>query len=193
MKLSRLLSGDGCKGEKNYLKNQREYEILKTAGLFVISAAVFLIGLFTTGSKMNLLTIVAILGCLPACKCLVELIMFIRYKSCDKQLADMFEAATGEKAYAFDRVFTSYDKNFVVDHLIVTGSSIIGYTHDSKFDESKFNEHIIKYLKAENIKDVTIKIFSDDKKYIERLNSLSDSESTEKDMNILGVLLSISL
>lgn len=194
MKLGRLISGEKYKGEKNYLKNQCRYEILKTVILFIIALGLFGAGLIINkGNKANVFTIVAVLGCLPACKCLVEMIMFLRYKGCNTDYADKFEEASKGLVNSFDRVFTSKEKNFVVDHLTVNGNSICGYTSDKKFSEEDFNKHITTYLKAENIKDTFIKIFQDENKYLERIKSMSQEDTLQKDKEILNVLHSISL
>ena len=60
-------------------------EILKTILYFGLSGAVFAAGYFTTGTKTNLLTIVAVLGCLPASKSMVSMIMYLRAGVCSKQ------------------------------------------------------------------------------------------------------------
>ena len=196
MKLKRLFSTDGYKGEKNYLNNQKTYEIIRTILFFALSAAVYLIGYLTTHTNKNLLTIVAVLGCLPAAKSAVNMIMFLRYKSCDKGLADRFEAASGDTLCAFDRVFTSYEKNYVVEHLAVRGGSIIGYAPKpakKEFSETDFTKHLQTYLSAEKHTDVVIKIFNDPDKYIERLKSLSENSPKGNEEAIMSVLLSISL
>lgn len=194
MKLVRLVSAERFKGEKHYLRNQRNYELAKTVILFVIAIGLFIAGLIINkGNKANIFTIVAVLGCLPACKCLVELIMFIRYKTCNDELADKIEDCSEGLIQAYDRVFTSKEKTYAVDHLVINNNSLCCYTSAKKFSESDFQKHITTYLKAENIKDTTVKVFLDDKKYLERISDMSADNNTEKDNNILNILLNISL
>lgn len=196
MKFRRLFSGDGFKGERNYINNQKVYEIIRTVLFFMLSAAIYLIGYLTTHTNKNLLTIVAVLGCLPAAKSAVNMIMFLRYNSCKKELADRFETASKGLCCAFDRVFTSYEKNYVIDHLTVHGGSVIGYAPKPKkkeFQEADFEKHISTYLKAENHKEVTIKIFNDPEKYLERLSSIQGTSKKGNEEAIMSVLLSISL
>ena len=66
------------KGTFGYLEKKKRNAILWTILCFGISLAVFLAGYLTTGTRKNLLTVVAVLGCLPACKSIVNLIMSIR-------------------------------------------------------------------------------------------------------------------
>lgn len=194
MKLVRLVTADNFKGEKHYLRNQRNYELAKTIILFVIAIGLFVAGLIINkGNKANIFTIVAVLGCLPACKCLVELIMFIRYKTCNDELADKIEESSNGLIQAYDRVFTSKEKTHPIDHLVINNNSLCCYTSAKKFSDADFQKHIATYLKAENIKDTTIKVFNDEKKYLERISNMSVENNTEKDKEILNVLLSISL
>ena len=54
--------------------------------MFGISLAIYLAGYLTVHSNKNLLTIVAVLGCLPASKSAVSMIMFLRAKGCSEAL-----------------------------------------------------------------------------------------------------------
>ena len=78
MQLKRLFSTDHVKGTRNYLNTQKKYEILRTVLYFSISLSLFAAGYIQTGSRGNLLSIVAVLGCLPASKSAVGAIMFFQ-------------------------------------------------------------------------------------------------------------------
>ena len=62
------------KGMPGYLNYKRKIEIIRTLAYFGIVIAILLLGYFQTGTKLNLLTVVAIVGCLPASKALVGVI-----------------------------------------------------------------------------------------------------------------------
>ena len=66
------------KGQKGYLAWNKKMSICKTLVLFAISFAVYAMGIWSTGSNQNLLTIVAVLGCLPACRSAANLIALLR-------------------------------------------------------------------------------------------------------------------
>lgn len=87
MQFKRMFTTDAYKGTRGYLRTQKTYEILRTVLYFAISLSLFIAGWVSTGSRENLLTIVAVLGCLPACKSLVEMFMFLRCRGCDEQVA----------------------------------------------------------------------------------------------------------
>ncbi|MBQ2803875.1 MAG: hypothetical protein IJF07_08260, partial [Lachnospiraceae bacterium] len=165
MQLIRMFSTDNYKGTPDYLNTQKRYEILRTIIYFAISISLFVAGWIHTGSRENLLTIVAILGCLPACKSVVDMIMFLRYQSCSTDAATQIEAHIGSLKGLFDMVFTSYDKTYQIAHITVRGNTICGYTEDADFEEQAFYKHIDTLLKKDSFKDTSIKVFSDLKKY----------------------------
>lgn len=194
MQILRMFSTENYKGTRGYIKSQKKYEILRTIIYFAISLSLLLAGILTTKSRLNLLTVVAVLGCLPACKSMVGMIMFLRYKGCSEENADVIEAHNKELDGLYDLVFTSYDKNFEVAHITVKGNTICGFTEDTKFDEQTFYKHIDGILKADSFKETTVKIFKDLKKYTERLEQLKDLSAEEKNTaGIISTLKSVSL
>ena len=66
------------KGAYGYLENRKVYTALRTVLFFLFCVGLYLIGCLITGTNRNLLTVVAILLCLPACKSAVNFIIFIK-------------------------------------------------------------------------------------------------------------------
>ncbi len=194
MQILRMFSTEKYKGTRNYLKSQKKYEIMRTVLYFVISLSLFAAGWIATKSRLNLLTVVAVLGCLPACKSAVGMIMFLRYQGCSDDAADKIEQHGKELSGLYDMVFTSYDKNFQVSHIMVKGNTICGFTQDDKFDEQAFYKHIDGILKADNFRDTSVKIFIDLNKYTERLEQLKALAAEEGNTEgIINTLKSVSL
>ena len=90
------------KGEYLYLQNRKKMEILKTVIFFGISAALYLAGYITTGSNKNYLTIVAVLGCLPASKSAVSMIMNLKIKGCSEKVYARISEKAGQKEGAYN-------------------------------------------------------------------------------------------
>ncbi len=194
MKISRMFFNDSFKGTKNYLNTQKKYEVMRTVIYFGISFSLFAVGWITSGTKMNLLTIVAVLGCLPASKSTVQMIMYLRYRSLSADTAQTIEKYADGLSVLYDLVLTSYEKNYNVGHLAVKGNTIIGYTQDSKFDEKAFYSHIDQILKKDNMKGTSVKIFSNLKKYTDRLEQLKELDTEETlNQSIMNTLKSVSL
>lgn len=180
MQLKRLFSTDEVKGTRNYLDSQKKYEIIRTVVYFGISLSLFAAGYIQTGSRGNLLTIVAVLGCLPASKSAVGAVMFARFKSCPEKAASVIEEHSQGLAGLYDMVFTSYKKNFVVSHLTVCGNTVCGFSENEKFEENEFYKHIGDILKMDGHKNVTVKIFTNLSRYTERMEQMKSLDRDEK-------------
>lgn len=194
MKLMRLFSTANVKGTENYLDSQKKYEIIRTIIYFGISASLYIAGYITTKSNVNLLTVVAVLDCLPASKSLVGAIMFLRFKSCDKETASLIKEHNNGLAGLFDLVFTSAQKTYTVAHITVKGNIICGLSMKSEFPETDFQQHLTGLLKADGFKDVNIKIFTSRDKYLVRLDQLRELNADEAHTTgIIETIKSITL
>ena len=202
MNLKRLFTTEGVKGKKDYLNSQKKYEIIRTLIYFGISIALFMAGFITTGDRNNLLTIVAILGCLPASKSMVSAIMYCRQNSLSQEEADKIEVHTKDLTCLYDMVFTTREKTYPVLHMAVCGNTVAGYMPIRKapknpkkaLSEAVCAEHLDTCLKVDNYKDVTIKIFTDLGKYTARLSQLQELATDEKHTEgICNTLKSIAL
>lgn len=172
----RLFSAESYKGSRDYIRTQKIYEILRTVLYFGISLSLFAVGVFTTGSRLNLLTVVAVLGCLPASKSAVNMIMFLRCKGLDREVTRQLEPCEGDLTCLYDMVFTSYARTYEVGHMTVKGNMVCGYSEKKEFPEREFQAHLEPILKADNHNNVTVKIFTDLEKYKERLRQLQALE-----------------
>jgi len=184
--ITRLFSAEAYKGSRDYIRVQRVYEIVRTALYFGISLSLFAAGFITTGNRLNLLTVVAVLGCLPASKSAVNMIMFLRCKGLSREAAAQIAPCEGELTCLYDMAFTSYSRTFEVGHMAVKGNIVCGYSEKKDFPEREFQAHLEPIMKADSHKNVTVKIFTDLEKYKERLTRLQALE-TEQD-NTEGIV-----
>ncbi len=192
--LIRLFSTAYARGTRNYISTQKKYEILRTLLFFGLSAALYIAGYVTTQSNKNLLTVVAVLGCLPASKSLVSAIMFLRYKSCNEEAATQIEQHMEGLQGLYDLVFTSQEKTYPVAHMTVKGNTICGLSCTEQFPEQDFQKHLTGLLKKDGYKEVNVKIFTSADKYCNRLDQMKKLECDEKNTSgILQTLLSITL
>jgi len=194
MQSGRIFSAEKYKGTKNYLDTQRWYALLRTVLYFGTSISLFIAGFLTTGTRVNMLTVVAVLGCLPASKSAVNCFMHFRYRSLTEEVVETINGAAAGLNGLFDMVFTSYEKNYLVGHIVVKGNTICGYTEDKKFDEQGFYKHIDGILKADQLTNTTVKIYSDLLKYTDRLKQLAELETDEANtIKILEIFKNISI
>ena len=184
--LIRIFSTANYKGTKNYIQSQKKYEIIRTIIYFIIPLTLFLAGYVATNSKVNLLTVVAVVGCLPASKSLVGAIMFLRFHSMKAENCEKIEEVHKSLPQLFDMVFTTYDKNYVVAHMVINGNTICGFSESKDFREKEFNAHILNVLKMDGHKNASVKIFTDINKYLERLEQMENLET--ENANMLGIM-----
>jgi hypothetical protein len=183
------------KGSYGYMENRKLMTTLRTLLYFVLCIGLYLLGYVTTGSNKNLLTIVAILGTLPACKSAVNMIIFLRTKGCSAGLQEQVCPYDTVLTTFYDLYFTTYQTNFAVSHMALKGNVLCGVTENPKCDVKGAEEHLEHMMAQEGIKNVTVKIFSDAGKYIDRLGQLTKLELEEgkKQDDVVNLLYSISL
>ena len=194
MGIIRMFSTEKAKGTKHYVKTQKVYEIVRTVIYFAISLSLVAAGYIQTGTKANLLTIVGVLGCLPACKSATEAILFLQFSSCSDETADLVEANRCGVRTMYDCVFTTYKKCFNVSCLSVRNNTVCGYAEDPKLNIQEFYNHIGAVMRLDGLGEVTCKIFTDRDKYLTRLEQMSHLEmDEERTLLVTATLQSVML
>lgn len=182
------------KGQYGYLKSQRKIEISKTILFFGISFALFFTGLFFTGTNKNLLTIVAVLGMLPASKSAVSMIMFLRFPSGSLEIYEETKTHAGSLPIIYDFVITSREKSFPLSSMVYKDSMLYGFCERGGDKKKELEDYLKEMLESNHYKAVNVKIFDDFEKYIKRLDSLKNQENEQKEgKNVLALLLSLSI
>lgn len=181
------------KGEFDYPIYERRRVTLRTVAYFAISIAVYVLGYVSTGSRENLLTIVAVLGLLPSSKSLVSLIMYMRIPKFSSEIYGEISEKTGNLSTAYSLFLTSYKKNFPINCFAVRGGNIIGFSEFESCDGQACEKHIKDILNQNSIKNVTVKIFKEKHRFIDRLAQLDGLEESGREGEILELLGDISL
>ena len=184
------------KGNFGYIRAKRLSVLIKTAIFFGISLSLFAAGYITTGKKENLLTIVAVLGCLPACKSMVNAIMLFRARGCSDPARDAIRPLEGRLIGMYDMYFTSYQKNFALSHMVVENRVILGFTEDGTCDSAACAAHIKSVLSQVGFSDVAVTVTDQLDKYCNQLKLLNEKVAggnPAKDDEIRIVLYEISL
>ena len=183
------------KGSYGYIANHRRVALVRTLLYFAVSIGLYVMGYVTTGSNRNLLTVVAVLGCLPACKSLVNLILFLRAAGCSEALKNKVMGFDRELRTFYDLYFTSYQKNFAISHMTLQGNMLCGIAEKTGTDCNEAERHIEQMLSQEGIKNVTVKIYSDPGKYVDQLGQIAklNTETHKNQEQIISLLYAISI
>ena len=188
-----------AKGNLGYIKNRKRKVILKTVLQFGIVVALLVLGIMETKSRLNLLTLVAVLGCLPASKSLVEVIMLFPHRSINQSVSDEIQEKTSELTVAYDLVFTSEKHIMPVDCVVISDNTICGYTSNEKTDTVFAAKHIKQILYANQFTNVSVKIFDNYTAFVTRAEGMNNiaavekNDTKKKEEKIRQVILNISL
>lgn len=170
------------KGQLGYIKYRRNFHLIFSIILFAMAVALYIAGIKATGDNKNLLTVVAILGVLPASQSLVTTILGFRAKSCSKELYEKIEKKVEEDMVSvYDLYFTTYDKNYPVSHIIMKNNCLCGIMNQTKHSVQEFEKYLEETFTKNGIKGVSVKIFEQNmtEKYLNRLDELKKLEGTK--------------
>lgn len=187
------------KGQAGYLDYQKKAEIIRVIIYFAIILAIFLIGYFQTKTRLNVMTIVAVVGCLPACKVLVGVIIRVAYYSINKAKAAEIAALTDHITVIYDMIITSRQSIMPVDCIVISGHTAFGFTSSHKVDPTEVSKHISDILRSNQIDGVSLKILDNYTAFLARAEGLNNIARVEKsdtkafETQVANLILNISL
>jgi len=93
----------------------------------------------------------------------------------------------------YSMYLTSYKKNFPINCFAARGGNLIGYTEFDACDTDACEKHVKDMLSQNAIKGITVKIFKDQRRFMDRLSQLEALEEGAKEAEILTLMCDISL
>ena len=187
------------KGNAGYLRARRKQLIIKAVLEFGIVLALLGLGIWQTGTRLNLLTVVAVLGCLPASKALVEVITIFPHHSIADETAEEIKEKAKLLTTVFDLVITSREKIMPIDSIAMLDNIVCGYTSSQKVDAAYAEKHIKQILEENRYSKLTVKIFPDYKAFLTRVEGMENMaevnrpDTQKKEAAIRQIILNISL
>ncbi len=186
------------KGDAGYIKRHKRNAIIKASLEFGIVIALLLLGILQTKTRLNWLTIVAVLGCLPAAKALVEVIMIVPHKSISDEVADEIHACAGDMTLVYDLVLTTEKKILPIDCVAIAGNTICGFSSNPKTDTEFAAKHIKQMLYANQFTKVSVKIYEKQDTFLTRILEMQKISAEEEngkahEAAIKRVILHLSL
>ena len=167
------------KGQAGYLDSKRKFQIMRTVIYFVLCIAIFILGYWQTGSKENLLTVVAVIGVLPSSKSLVDVIVRMPYHSICREIAEDIAQKSNHLTVIYDMIITSTEKIMPISCIVISGNKIFGYTDNKKVDLTHAGINIKKMLASHNY-EVSVKIMNEYKPFLSRVEGLNNIQAIEK-------------
>lgn len=187
------------KGRPGYIEAHKKKTIIQSAIAFSLVAAILILGYVQTGTKLNMLTMVAILGCLPAAKLLVAAITIFPHHSIEKKMADEIAQNAVHLTSIYDMVITSYEKIMPVNCIVIMNQTICGYTGSKKVDPVYAANHVKQILNQNQFTKVSVKLFTDYTAFLIRvkeMNQVADADgidTSELEERMKQVILNISI
>ena len=170
------------KGDYGYFKKEKLRRALVTFVLFLIPLTAYFVGWAYFKTRMTIVTVIVVVGCLPACKSAVSTIMVLLRSSMDEKLYQQIRAHQGKLQMAYELYLTSYEKSGGVDAVAICGNQVVGYSTDKKADLA-FLERQVQQILQQNGYGVKVKFLRELKPFMERLDSMNlHRESLEKDI-----------
>lgn len=165
------------KGDFGYYKAEKKRRLLITLALFAVPLFIFFTSWAYHGDRNTIWTVVATVGCLPACKFAVDFIMIMMRKPMDETLYRQISEHAGDLVMSYEMYMTSYEKSAHVDAFAVCGNEVVGYSSDPKIDTTFMAEHAQKIIRKNGYK-VNVKILTDLRPYLERLDSMNEHQES---------------
>ena len=187
------------KGQPGYIKARKIKYLIFAIVEFAIVAALVILGYVQTGSKLNLLTVVAVVGCLPASKMLVEFIAMAPHKSITPERYTEIEGKAPLLTKMYDMVLTVNDKIMPVEVCVVSGHVICGYTSSEKTDEVKTARFLKHMLEKNHYEKITVKVFHDYTAFLSRAEGMNNmaavdhADTKRREHKIKNLILSTSM
>lgn len=167
-------------GNPGYLDYKKKIEIIRTIIYFAIVAAIFILGYTQTHTRLNVMTVVAVVGCLPASKALVGVITRFPYASIPDIHAEEIKSKTENLTVIYDMIITSRDKVMPIECMVLSGSTIYGYTDHEKVDLKYAATHIRGILSQNHFAEVSVKLLNNYTAFLARAEGLNSIAAVEK-------------
>lgn len=185
------------KGDIAYLKQQKTWTTIRTIIYFAIVLAVFFAGFLTTKTRNNVMTVVAILGVLPASKSAVSMIMFLKAKQIKDEIYQQLKQFEAHAQMLYNMIISSESKTYQMDCIAIYDRSVFVLCTNPKLDTTAFQKHLKNILANNGKGNVTIKVYDDVKTFTERLTSVQkvekDDLSDKFEAKIKEIICNISM
>ena len=183
------------KGTFGYIRQHQIITALRTVLLFALPLGLYYIGYARTQTNRNLLTVIAVLGLLPASKSMVNMIMFLRFRSLKNEEYDEYEQQRKGLPILYENVLTTTQQAYYLPALFCSDGMICSFcesTGDLKALEAQIREAL-----KQGGAEMRVKIFQDKRLFMKRLEEVAQNAEQKTDMpdvqSIFTVIKAISL
>ena len=120
----------------------------------------------------------------------------LRAGCCTKSAMENIELHLGKLPGLYDLYLTTYNKDFQISHIVVSGLQVCGFTQTKNCDVRAAEQHIQTMLEHDGYVGYTVHIYKSLDQYLDCLDALEqirDPKEHKSSKGVTDLLLSISL
>ena len=161
------------KGEAGYIAYERVRRAFVVLILFAIPLIAFIASYLYFGTRKNIISVIAMIGFIPACMAAVSLIMVFTIRSIPADLYKRIKPHIKRLDAAYELYLTNGDKNILLDCVAVCNTNVVALNTFKDPDLKEGKTHLENVLRSAGLTSSVI-IMNDPDKFIERLDSLNE-------------------
>ena len=162
------------KGKAGYVRYEKLKRFLIMLLMFAIPIGIYISAYMITGTNRNIMTIVAVVGIVPAARFAVNWIMIMMSRDAEPAAVETTEKIAGDLVHGYELTVTAYEGRMPLDAVVVCGNEVVCLS--TKGDKSQFafmEKHITKILNSNNYFNSNVRIIQDLKHYEDRIRQLA--------------------
>ena len=163
-----------AKGKAGYVRYEKLKRFLIMLLMFAIPIGIYISAYMITGTNRNIMTIVAVVGIVPAARFAVNWIMIMMSRDAEPAAVETTEKIAGNLVHGYELTVTAYEGRMPLDAVVVCGNEVVCLS--TKGDKSQFafmEKHITKILNSNNYFNSNVRIIQDLKHYEDRIRQLA--------------------
>lgn len=180
------------KGDYGYINQHKIIQLCITFVSLLMVLLIFYTGILQYHNTKNIFTVIAAVSVIPAAKFAVSYLVLIKHHSCDRELYENTRSAAGDSIVLADLVISSTEKTYPVPVAVIRDNSLFLYSTIDTSNLSKTEKYIRQIIETES-KVTTVRIFTEEEKFINATKSLSKNAPGKFDEKIKHVLLIYSM
>ncbi len=171
------------KGDIGYFDNLKKRDLIKCILQWVLVIVFLVVGYIIFDTKLNILTLVAVLGCLPASKATVAVIVKWPIKSIEEALAKQVEENSSYLTVSYDVILTSKEKIMPLECVVISNNTVYGYSTNEKVGPEETANYMKNFFLQNDCGRVNVKVFKDFVPFISRVEGLNNIAAVEQTDN----------
>ena len=133
-------------------------------------------------TRNNILTVVAMVGVIPAARFAVSWIMIMTQQSASEEIYRLTEENAANLTRAYELTVTAYEGRMPLEAVVICGNNVVCFSSRAQSDKITFmQKHMEKSLSADGFFDMKVKILQDQKAYLQRIRQLAEKPESYRE------------